>query len=119
MEYAESLLEGDEAPEPDLETGPLYEDTVSVPSYDYTNKADSLIENARLTDYKRALTEEVSRIEAKRVKRDLARKIIERNRREGYDIVLDKDFNVISVKEIEPAESDTSPVTETELEKSK
>lgn len=119
MEYAERLVEGDEAPDPDVEIGPPYEDTLSVPSYDYTNKADVLIENEKLSDYKRALTEELSRMEAERVKRDLAQKIIERNRKEGYDIILDKDFNVISVKEIEPLESEAKPVNKTEPEKSK
>ena len=103
MEYAETLLENNDATEPDLEIGSSYTDTLPDPTPPkYMKSVDSFLESQRITDYKRALTEELSEIKTERVKRKLARKIIERNRKEGYEIVLDEDFNVISVKEIPP-----------------
>ena len=101
MEYAETLLEGEEEVDPDSDTGLVYEDTLSTPRYDYTNTVDEVLEDSRITDYKRALTEQISATKTQRVKEELAKRIIERNRQEGYEIVLDKDFNVISAKEIE------------------
>ena len=100
MEYAETLLENNEATDPDLEIGSSYTDTLSPSKY--TESIDSLLEKERIIDYKRALTEKFSEMKTKRVKRNLARKIIERNRKEGYEVVLDEDFNVVSVKEITP-----------------
>lgn len=101
MEYAETLLEGEEEMDPDLDTGSPYEDTLSIPKYEYKDTVEELLEDSRITDYKRALTEEVSARKTQRVKEELAKRIIERNREEGYEIVLDEDFNVISAKEIE------------------
>ena len=103
MEYAETLLENNEATDPDLEIGSSYTDTLSDPTPSkYIESIDSLLEKERIIDYKRALTEKFSEMKTKRVKRNLARKIIERNRKEGYEVVLDEDFNVVSVKEITP-----------------
>lgn len=106
MEYAETLLEGEEEVEPDLDSGPSYEDTLSVPGYEYKDTVEELLEDSRITDYKRALTEQISATKTKRVKEELAKRIIERNRQEGYEIVLDEDFNVISAKEIKSEEEE-------------
>lgn len=117
MEYAETLLEGEEEVDPDLDTGSPYEDTLSVPRHEYKDTVEELLEDSRMTDYKRALTEEISETKTQRVKKELAKRIIERNREEGYEIVLDEDFNVISAKrikserekEISPKKSEEAP----------
>ena len=109
MEYAKTLLEGEEEMDPDLDTGSPYEDTLYIPKHDYNDAVEELLEDSRITDYKRALTEQISATKTQRVKKALAKRIIERNRREGYEIVLDKDFNVISAKIIKSEKEKKNP----------
>ena len=100
-EFAEKhLLQGEEEPDPDEEIAPAYRDTVQVPRYDYTNQAEAFLENKAEEDRNRALVEHIAEEEARKVKEALAQRIIERNRKRGYEIVLDENFNVISAKAI-------------------
>ena len=113
LEYGETLLEGEETTEPDLEISPSYEDTVVIPKSNQYESIDSHLAHRQITDYKKALTEEIAQRDAERVRRELAERIIERNRREGYEVVLDKDFNIVSVTEIKSLDenppSDNNP----------
>ena len=108
LEYGETLIEGEEEIDPELDIGPSYEDTVSTPGYDYSNKADEALEKLLIKEYNRALTDKIAEIETKKAKRELAERIIERNRKEGYEVELDENFNIISAKEIEPDKEESS-----------
>ena len=100
MEYAESLWEDTEEHDPNLNIAPPYQDDLEIPSYDYSNKAEAFLERSQMMEYRKALSRELSSARAKRFKNALARRIIERNRKLGYEIVLDEDFNVVSFQEI-------------------
>lgn len=94
------LLSNEEEPDPEGEIAAAYRDTLSVPQYDYTNQAEAFLENQKIEDRRRALTDHIAEEEAEKAKEELAQRIIERNRKKGFEIVLDEDFNVISAKAI-------------------